>query len=373
MASSALVTYGVPCDYAEFYEQYAREIKNLVWLNLRGYGQQADVQDGVNYIFQQFIKNDMLAKFDSSRISSKTGEPVTFCGYAMSLASLYCRGLRSSLERRRRHESLWLDGQYEDGSASTLLDERAATVDEYPSFEGMGVEGLRVALEARGRQPGHWPVLPLFDALAARAAEGKRVSLSAVSRQFQLTKKNTEAWFTDLCEALREVTTHSGYAEPVASPVVPGDIPLTECAVPEPEVPDTWFEQARAAASSEPACELGGLALTREELAAAAAALRETPDTRVLPAWKKAGHRLAGQGKTWYLGFAAQVIEQYPEFDKPKGGHYPGGHGGRVKPALIFGLEMLAGTLPVDDPVPEGAGPPVDVLWDEFGAALCPA
>jgi hypothetical protein len=360
VASSASVTCVVPSDYAEFYEQFREEIRKLVWSYLGYYGQRADVEDGVSYIFQQFIKNDMLTDFDPSKISRKTGEPVTFRGYAMSMAALYCRGLRTTLQRRQGHVSLWHDPDYAEESS------QAGVEDEYPSFDGMGVERLRDALAEREDEPGRAPVLPLFDALAERSAEGRRVSLTAMREKFGLNKEGIELWFADLCAALREVTTHSGYAEPVTSPVVPDGIPQTEAAVPVPDVPDSWFAGLRSLARGGSVFELGGLVLTRDEVAAAAAALRATSGTRVLPAWQNAGHRLAGSGKTWYLDFARQVIEQYPEFDKPKGGHYPGGHGGRVKPALIYGLELLAGTLPADDPVPEPVSLPVDSLWGEL-------
>lgn len=122
---------------------------------------------------------------------------------------------------------------------------------------------------------------------------------------------------------------------------------------------------------------LGGLRLTATEVRAAVAALKAAKGNRVLPAFKDTGHRLAEAGKTWYLEFADEVMDAYPELRTPVKRHAEG-HFGRVKQALIFGLERFLDavpvTVPVDEPVseavPEVTAMPSAALWADLESVL---
>lgn len=138
---------------------------------------------------------------------------------------------------------------------------------------------------------------------------------------------------------------------------------------PEPE-PELEPEAAAVlAAPSEVTFTLGGVKLTSAEVRDAVAALRACPGNRVLPAFQNAGHRLAGAGKKWYLVFADEVMDAYPELRVPPKRHSEG-HFGRVKQALVFGLERFLDTVP-EPAVPEPpAVPGNDPLWAELESVL---
>jgi hypothetical protein len=345
--------------------EYGDEIRRIVWRHLGPAARREDVDDGLQYIFQQFVKNDAMAQYESGRISDYTGQPVRFKAFIMAKVPLYCRGLRETLTRRNGRELLVLDnaaGAHEEGGAqSTRVVDYLGTSDEYPSLAGSdAMDWLREELAARDPGPSGLPVLPLFDALAERSADGKSVSAAAVRRQFGMSAEEAEAWFAELKDTLREVTSHRPVEAPAPAPVVPDFVPMTAC---EPETA-AWFEELRAMASG--GVELGGLLLSLDEVRAAATALKNSRGNRVLPAFKDAGHRLAGAGKTWYLGFAEAVMQQYPHLRVPPRRHAEG-HFGRVKQALIYGLERLVEDVPADAPVAE---PVVEAVTETPSAAL---
>ena len=206
-------------------------------------------------------------------------------------------------------------------------------------------------------------MLPLFDALSEQFASGRTVSAAAVRRKFGKTPEQAEAWMAELREALREVAA--------------GALAAPEPAI-RPEPPAAGDSQAEAwlagCVPAEVTFTLGGVRLTAGEVRAAVDALKAAKGNRVLPAFKDAGHRLAGAGKTWYLEFAAEVMEAYPELRTPVRRHAEG-HFGRVKQALIFGLERFldavpageAADVPVEEAVPEVSG---DDLWTELESVI---
>jgi hypothetical protein len=368
VASSGTAVCAAPRDYTELFLQYGDEIRRVVWRKMGPAAQRADVDDGVSYIIQQFIKNDVLKQYKPDHVSNFNGRYVTFKAFMLSKVPLYCRGLREALTRTQGREPLVLDvsvgdsGDMSYGEASGLF----SVTDEYPSLAadaGM-LARLHDALAAREAEPGCTPVLPLFEALSRQFATGKTVSAAAVRRQFGLGREEAEAWLVQLQEALREVAA----------------LQLAEVSAvaeePEPEFREDYETTGGG-------FWLGGLTLTADEVRAAAAALKVSTTNRVLPAFKNTRHRLAGAGKTWYLDFAEQVMQAHPELRTPKGGHYPGGHFGRVKNALIFGLDLLAAPLPevleepetVPDVVQEAeltvAAAALDTaLWANLEAAL---
>jgi hypothetical protein len=222
------------------------------------------------------------------------------------------------------------------------------------------MDRLREALGTFAPVPGSEPVLPLFDALAEQFASGRTVSAAAVRKKFGKSQADTETWMAELRDALREVTSVS---RPLPVPVPEPAVTLAD---------DEWMAVLREAASGEVTFELGGVRLSGAEVRAAAEALRAAKGNRVLPAFKDTGHRLAGAGKTWYLEFAETVMQAHPELRTPARRHAEG-HFGRVKQALIYGLELLAADVPVSEPVAEAVAVPVVSsadLWAELEGIL---
>jgi hypothetical protein len=290
-----------------------------------------DVDDGVQYILGQFIKNDVIAQFQPGYINDYNHKPTTFRAFVKAKVALYCKGLRESLGRHAGRELLLTD-------SSEWTD--FGTADEYPALAGEDMDRLRERLAGRDQEPGSEPVLPLFEALAARYAQGQSVSPAAVRRQFGKTKAEAEAWFATLKDALRDV---------------PADHPG-----PEPEIPqeEAWFTGLHIEVDG--GYLLGGLVLSAYEVRAAADALKLSNGNQVLRAFKDFSHRLAGSGKTWYLAFAEQVMRAHPELRNPPMRHCDG-HFGRVKRALIWGLEELVGDEPEVMPAPQPASVPEDL------------
>jgi hypothetical protein len=362
--ASAIAVCAAPADYEELSRQYEPDIRRLVWKQLGSVAQRADVDDGVQYIFQQLMPNEkragVIEQYRPDHVSEFNGRPVSFKAFMLAKVALYCRGLRETLGRRAGRELLLVG---DDGSMP-WLDLVTGSGDEYPSLaDGEAMTRLRDALAGCVPADGSEPVLPLFDALSEQFASGRTVSAAAVRRKFGKTPEQAEAWMAELREALREVAA--------------GALAAPEPAI-RPEPPAAGDSQAEAwlagCVPAEVTFTLGGVRLTVGEVRAAVDALKAAKGNRVLPAFKDAGHRLAGAGKTWYLEFAAEVMEAYPELRTPVRRHAEG-HFGRVKQALIFGLERFldavpageATDVPVEEAVPEVPG---DDLWTELESVI---
>jgi hypothetical protein len=354
-----------PADYAELFIEYGDDIRRVAWRQLGVLARPSDVEDGVQYIVQQLMPNEkrpgVIEQYKPGTISDFNHSPVTFKAFLMAKVALYCRGLRESIGRRAGRELLLIDTTVGEDGSMPWLDLLGGVSDEYPSLaDDDAMERLREALAAVAPAPGSEPVLPLFNALAEQYASGRTVSAAAVRRRFGMSQADTEAWMAELRDALREVTAVS---HPLPAPV-PGP-----AAAP---ADDEWMAELREIASGEVTFELGGIRLSAAEVRAAAEALKASKGNRVLPAFKDSGHRLAEAGKTWYLGFAESVMQAHPELRTPVRRHVEG-HFGRVKAALIYGLELLAADFPAPGPapalVPEPPGPSAE-LWGELEAVL---
>jgi len=353
--------------------QYGGDIKRVVWRQLGPLAKPADVEDGVSYILQQLMPRPaasagrpgrlgVIAEYTPGTISKFTHEPTTFKAFLLARVALYCRGLREAIGRRAGREMLLIDSTVGDDGSMPWLDLLGGTTDEYPSLADTdALERLREALAVFAPAPGSEPVLPLFDALAEQFASGRTVSAAAVRRKFGKSQADAEAWMEELRGALREVT--------AVSHPLPAPVPVPAPAV---SADDEWMAELRDIASGDVTFELGGVRLSGAEVRAAAEVLKAAKGNRVLPAFEDAGHRLAGAGKTWYLGFAETVMRAHPELRTPVRRHAEG-HFGRVKQALIYGLEQLAASvLPEPDAEPEVAVrvvPSAD-LWAELESLL---
>lgn len=381
MASSRSAVCAAPADYAELFLQYNDDIRRVVWRQLGALARPADVDEGTQYIVQQLMPNEkrpgVIEQYEPGTISEYNHRPVTFKAFMFAKVALYCRGIGETLGKRAGRELPLVDTRVGEDGATPWLDLLGGVSDEYPSLTDRDAgERLRAALAACAPAPGSEPVLPLFDALSEQFASGRTVSAAAVRRKFGKTREEAEAWLGELRDALREVAAGAlspAAAEPVTVPPEP--------AAAVPSGADAWLAELRGAASGEVTFMLGGLRLTAAEVRAAVVALKAAKGNRVLPAFKDTGHRLAGAGKTWYLEFADEVMQAYPELRTPVRRHAEG-HFGRVKAALIFGLERFldaapvteAVPAPVDEPVgeavPEVIAMPSAALWTELESVL---
>jgi hypothetical protein len=181
-----------------------------------------------------------------------------------------------------------------------------------------------------------------------------------VRKKFGKTREEAEEWLGELRDALRDV----------AAAALDIPVPAIEpepAALPAPD--DPWLAELREAVSGEVSFELGGIRLSTAEVRDAVAALKSAKGNRVLPAFKDTGHKLKDAGKTWYLEFAEEVMQAYPELRTPVRRHAEG-HFGRVKQALIFGLERFLDAVPAVAPEapaePVLAAEPVDVPVSEL-------
>lgn len=377
MASSRSAVCTAPADYAELFLEYGDDIRRVVWRQLGSVAQPADVDDGVQYIVQQLMPNEkrpgVVEQYRPDHVSEYNHRPVTFKAFLLAKVALYCRGIGEALGRRAGRELPLVDTRVGDDGATPWLDLLGGVTDEYPSLtDSEAMERLRAALVSCPPVSGREPVLPLFDALSEQFASGRTVSAAAVRRKFGKTPEQAEAWLGELRDALREVAATAlspAAAEPVTVVPEPAAVPSEA---------DAWLAGLSGAASGEVTFALGGMRLTAAEVRDAVAALRAAGGNRVMPAFKDAGHRLAGAGKTWYLEFADEVMEAYPELRTPVRRHAEG-HFGRVKQALIFGLERFLDAVPVDavpvdesvrEAVPEVTAMPSDALWADLESVL---
>lgn len=309
MASSDTAVCAAPADYSELYLEYGPVIKRVVWRSLGPTALEQDADDGVSYILQQFMKNDVIGQYDAEHVSAFNDKPVTFRAFILFKVAAYCKGLRDKQARKGREVSIDAAASRDDGEDGGSWTARLpGTWEDYPSLADSEVlDRLRSRLAAREAVPGQPPLAAMFDAVAGRFAAGQTVTPGGVRGELGLDRDEAVSLYAELRQALREITDPHRF-------------------------------------------ELGGMVLDAEQVRAAVTALKASTGNRVLPAFIDAGHPLAAAGKTWYLGFAAQVMRDHPECRTPRGGHYPGGHFGRVKAALVYGLELMVGREP-DIPV----------------------
>jgi len=306
----------------------------MVRTQLGPVAQSGDVDDGVQYILGQFIKNDVIAQFQPGYINDYNHKPTTFRAFVKAKVALYCRGMRQALGVRQGRELQSI--ACEDSEATYALDVIGAVTDEYPSLAGEGMDRLREKLAGRTSPDGE-DVLPLFEALAQRFEQGQSVTAAAVRKQFGKTRDEANAWFESLKDALRDVPAGVPAPEPEPVPVVS-----------EAEETAAWFRRLYETAPGQ--FTLGGVTMPAAAVRVALDALRASRGNRVLPAFRDCGHPLAEAGKAWYLAFAADVMDTYPELRAPVRRHADG-HFGRVKYALIAGLEILLGDVTEPEPV----------------------
>jgi hypothetical protein len=323
--------HAAPEDYAELFLLYGTDIRRVVQKQLGQVAQPQDIDDAVQYILGQFIKNQVIGQYKPDHVSEFTQQPVKFKAFILSKVAAYCKGVRETLGRRMR-EPLIADAPVGDGAASWLDQFGGGDWDDYPSLDDSEVFAwLRTYLASCRPEPGRPALLPLFDELAARVRNGEGAGPEAVRAIAGGTRAQAGAYLGELRAALREATSRTRY-------------------------------------------EVGGMQLTAAEVRSAVVALKTARGNHVMPAF--AGHPLAKAGKTWYIAYGKEEIALFPEIVLPKGGHYEGGHTSQVKAGLIHRLErLLTGEVPLQlvapsVPVPVVQPPPAPDLWPELEALL---
>ena len=128
MASSDTAACAAPVDYGELFLEYGDSIKRVIWKNLGPRAQQQDVDDGLSYIMQQFVKNDVITQYKPGYISEFTQQPASFHSFIMAKVTLYCRHLRDKLARGDREMSIGHDvephvpGRWADSIVGEMTD-----------------------------------------------------------------------------------------------------------------------------------------------------------------------------------------------------------------------------------------------------------
>ena len=298
-----------------------------------------DREDVAQYILGQLVLNDVIGQYDPD-FTGRNGRPVSFRSFILAKASLYCRGRSQALATHYGRELSIADAPVGDGSSSWVEQVADEGADAYAFLDDAdALESLRGQLAARPPAPGQPGLLDLFDELRVRVDKGKPVSTSAVRKRFKLNAVQAAGYLEELRAELRS---------------------------------------AVAQRPGEALADLGVARLPAHEVQAAADLLKAAEGNQVVKVWERAGHRLAGYGKTWYLAPAKAELVRYGYLRGARGGHYEGGHGSPVKRGLIHWLERMATGKtpppPMPDPEPDVQETWLDMaeaaLWRAPGATL---
>jgi hypothetical protein len=298
----------VPASYQQLDADYGGAMRRLVRRQLGPRARPEDVEDVYQYILVQLMPDEradpprrgILAEFDPG-YAARTGQPGGFAPLLFRKVVLYCRGQRESLTRRGDREWQVIDADG-DQDARPWVERFGGTWDDYPVLEDGEVwQRMLDHLATVPARPGTRPLGPLLEHLAGVIAGGGTVGPEAVRREFGLNRAEAGDYLGQLRLAL-------GALRPGAEPA---------------------------------SFDLGGMTLTPAELLAHIEALRANPGHHVVGIWKRAGLKLAGAGKTWYLPLAFEEMRLHPESKQAAGTNVPGGRGSPVKHALIRVLERM--------------------------------
>jgi DNA-directed RNA polymerase specialized sigma24 family protein len=319
----------IPADMDEL----ARNYYDLIIGMIRKAGiPDQDADDAAQYILERLARTDVIGQFDPEHVTVHQGKPVKtrFSTFLGAKVLLYCRGERGRVYRRNSHELQILDAP-EDGSGLGELLGTGAACDDYSGLDAAEfiarMRGHLAAVPPRSRRD-TCDLVALFDEIVAEVSAGGGFTYAGIQARFGISGTTAGAWLARLRQAL-------------------------------------------SCATGRPLAVIGGVALTREQVAAAVTALREAPGIMVAQPLKKAGHPLAQAAKGWYHEFSAAEIRKFPALAVEPGTHRkPAGH---VKTAVIHRLERIlseAGVRPLEIPAPRLPDPEPASPEDEFEAAL---
>lgn len=321
------LTYQAPSCPEEFWRRDWVYVVKLV-RTLLGNGQEAE--DVAADIFEKLLKRDVPGMYKPGTVSTHTKRPVTWRAFLSTQVALYVRGKGEQVSKRLWREPLWCDAPASAGSQTGRWVELfgGEVWDDYPSLsDSEFISRVRDHLAAMPEWQGI-SLLTVFEKILTRVNDGEKVSVSYLRKQFGITGSDAHA----VLGRLRQV--------------IAGSIPPP------------------------PSYEVAGMKLTATEVRAAADALESSKGNRVRPAFVKAGHKLAAAGTKWYLAFAAEEVEQFPELKVPKGSHVTG-HTDQVKRAVIHRLKRMVSLAAVPDPQPaQDLEPEEDTPADVLEARL---
>lgn len=259
-----------------------------------------EAEDVAADIFEKLLVRDVPSMYKGDVVSVHTKRRVTWRAFLSHQVALYVRGKQEQVDRRAWREPLWCDAPVGDGGDKWSEVYGGQVTDQYPSLpDSEFIVRTRAYLAALPEWEGP-SLLELFEEVLASFQENGKVSLQFLRKRLGLTQQQAADYLAAL---QREISSGLG---------IPG-------------------------------FQVGGVWLTADEIAEAARLLRESRGNHVRPVFARAGHRLAGAGKTWYLGVAAQELRDYPELRIATGAQTRGGHGNQVKVCLVHWLERAAG------------------------------
>jgi hypothetical protein len=322
----------VPADMDELAANYYDLIIGMV--RKAGIPDQ-DAADAAQYILERLAVTDVIGQFDPGHVTVHQGKPVRtrFSTFLGAKVLLYCRGERGRGQRRDSRELKILDAPCGQGEAAgcSPLGLFGAVCDDYADLEaGEFIARMREHLAAvppRSRRD-TCDLVALFDEIVAEVERDGGFTYAGIQARFGISGTTAGAWLSRLRQAL-------------------------------------------SCATGRPLAVIGGVALDRDQVAAAARILRGAAGVMVAQPLRKAGHPLAQAEKGWYHEFSAAEIRKFPALAIEPGTHRkPAGH---VKTAVIHRLERIldeAGVRTPEIPAPRLPDPEPASPEDEFEAAL---
>jgi len=331
---AATATSGIPGSYDELALEYGPSIRAIVHRRVFG-AQPADIDNITQYILLRLQAVDVIGQYDPDLVPD-SGRKATFRTFLLSRVPVYCRGQGETLAKVAGRELLVGD-QSSSGDGSPWIETVAGgNWDDYPSLSREDQHArLRSLLAARPAADGQPGLVDVFDAVAARVAEGRDVTPAALSRRLKVNPDEAAAYLLQLREELRSAVLRD-------------------------------YRGARVGC-----VQLAGQWLTPDQVRTHADVLEGRKGNQVLRVWKAAKLPLAAAGPTWYLVPAKAELEVYPELrEEPVPLEVRPGrtraHGGAVKRGLIHWLRRIADGDTTPDQVPERMPePPPDLAGDD--------
>jgi hypothetical protein len=326
--------YAAPADAEEFYRQDGAYIQGLARKLLGASGNSQDAEDVAADIMERLLVSvngeglNSLRQYDSSFVSDRTHQRVTWRAFLSGKVALYMRGKREQVSRRARRELLLCDTVAGEGGTRWVELFGGAQWDDYPALsDDQFVDRMRDYLAV---MPDDWggpaSLFAVFTEIAGYLQEDGAVP---PLRRLGLSRGQASEAMSRLGYAAREV----------AASELTGPPPGKFC--------------------------VEGVELTAAEVREAADLLRAARGNHVHA--PLARHRLQLEGpKGWYHQFSAAERQLYPECGiDPQTHRKPADH---VKRAVIHRLErMLAeagGRAPAVLPAP--VVPEPDITREEL-------
>jgi len=276
--------FTAPSSDAEMYQRYWKHVRGLL---VKQGVPSVHADDAAQDVFAALIRRKVREKYDPQHtVEHQNGvKRCTFQAYLLGITALYARGIREKHGTNARREKFLFDLPGNDAWAELLT---GTWMDDYPSLSEAGLTArLRTWLALQPpAPPGETDLLALFDELACEARKPSKQEKAALA---QLPWASVEA-------------------------------------VPDSSLALTW--------------DIGGLAVTPEQVHAAVLVLEADKSIMVLGPLQRAGHPLGdAPGKRWYHPFSKEEIKAFPDIAiDPQTHRKPAGH---VKIAVLHRLRRM--------------------------------